>query len=78
MKKKKHFSEKVMEAKGNTKQLYSTINGLIDWLKDNPMSNVPDDKLANEFSDFFYEKIQKNQKTSRTVSRLPNQNEKCT
>ena len=51
-----------MEAKGNTKQLYSTINGLIDWLKDNPLPNVPDDKLANEFSDFFHEKIQKIQR----------------
>ena len=51
-----------MEAKGNTKQLYSTINGLIDQLKDNPLPNVPDDKLANEFSDFFYEKIQKIQR----------------
>ena len=37
-----------MEAKGNIKQLYSTINGLIDWLKDNPLPNVPDDKLANQ------------------------------
>ena len=57
LEKKKHFSEKVMEAKGNTKQLYSSINGLIDWLKDNPLPNVLDDKLANEFADFFYEKI---------------------
>ena len=48
-----------MEAKGNTKQLYSTINGLIDQLKDNPLPNVLDYKLASEFSDFFYEKIQK-------------------
>ena len=62
LEKKKHFSEKVMEAKGNTKQLYSTINGLIDQLKDNPLPNVPDDKLANEFSDYFYEKIQKIQR----------------
>ena len=46
-----------MEAKGNTKQLYSTINGLIDQPKDNPLPNVPDDKLANEFLDLFYEKI---------------------
>ena len=51
-----------MEAKSNTKQLYSTINGLIDQLKDNQLPNVPDDKLANEFSDFFYEKIQKIQR----------------
>ena len=27
LEKKKYFSEKVMEAKGNTNQLYSTING---------------------------------------------------
>ena len=33
-----------MEAKGNTKQLYSTINGLIDWLKDNQLPNVLNDK----------------------------------
>ena len=46
----------------NTKQLYSTINSLIDQVKENPLRNVPDDKLANEFSDFFYEKIQKIQK----------------
>ena len=51
-----------MEAKGNTKQLYSTINGLINWLKDNLLPNVLDDKLANEFSDLFYEKIQKIQR----------------
>ena len=62
LKKKKHFSEKVLEARGNTKQLYSTINGLIDQFKDNPLPNVLDDKLANEFSDFFYEKIQKIQR----------------
>ena len=61
-KRKKDFSEKVMEAKGNTEQLYSTINGLIDQLKDNPLPNVLDDKLANEFLDFFYEKIQKIQR----------------
>ena len=62
LEKKKHFSEKFIEAKGNIKQLYSTINGLIDQLKDNPLPNVLDDKLANEFSDFFYEKIKKIQR----------------
>ena len=62
LEKKKHFSEKVMEVKGNTKQLYSTINGLIDRLKDNPLPNVPDNKLGNEFLDFFYENVQKIQK----------------
>ena len=65
-----------MEAKGNTKQLYSTINGLIDRLKDNPLPNVPDNKLAKEFLDCFYEKIQKIQKY---LEQFPDyQNERCT
>ena len=51
-----------MEAKGNTKQLYLPTNGLIDQLKDNSLPNILDDKLANEFSDFFHEKIEKIQR----------------
>ena len=44
LKKNKHSNEKVIEAKGNTKQSYSTVNGLIDLLKDNSLPNVWDNK----------------------------------
>ena len=35
--KKLHFSTKISEAKGNTKKLYNTINGLTNRVNNNPM-----------------------------------------
>ena len=58
--KSEFYSEKILEAKGDTKQLYNTINGLIDRSKTNPLPEGQSDKeLADYFSEFFYNKIKK-------------------
>ena len=49
-----------LEAKGDTKHLYNTINGLIKRSKTNPLPEGQSDKeLADYFSEFFYNKIKK-------------------
>ena len=54
------YSEKVIESKGNTKGLYTTINGLIDRQKTNPMpEDLSSKELADHFSDYFHNKIMK-------------------
>lgn len=59
-KKKMHFSSKVLEHKGDSKALHQLISSLTAANKDNPMPiNKTNKELANEFLEFFIEKIQK-------------------
>ena len=52
--------EKVDECKGDTKKLYSFVRYLTVTKAQNPMpDNTEDEKLANDFADYFLQKIQK-------------------
>ena len=56
----KSTSGKVEECKGDTKKLYSLVRYLTGTKVQNPMPNsTGDKKLANDFADYFIEKIQK-------------------
>ena len=55
----KSTSGKVEECKGDTKKLYSLVRYLTGTKVQNPMPNSTIDKqLANDFADYFIEKIQ--------------------
>ena len=54
------FQRSVLNCKGDTKSLYQLINKLTSKVKVNPMPpNVPDMDLAENFADFFLNKILK-------------------
>ena len=56
----KSTSGKVEECKGDTRKLYSLVRYLTGTKVQNPMpSSIGDKKLANDFADYFIEKIQK-------------------
>ena len=56
----KSTSGKVEECKGDTKKLYSLVRYLTGTKVQNLMpDNTRDEKLANDFADYFIEKIQK-------------------
>ena len=56
----KSTSGMVEEYKGDTKKLYSLVRYLTGTKVQNPMpDNTGDEKLANDFADYFIEKIQK-------------------
>ena len=58
--KMKSTSEKVDECKGDTKKLYSLVRYLTGTKAQNPMpDNTGDEKLANNFANYFIQKIQK-------------------
>ena len=59
----KSTSGKVEECKGDARKLYSLVRYLTGTKVQNPMpSSTGDKKLANDFADYFIEKIQKIQK----------------
>lgn len=59
-KKTQHLSEKVLECKGDTKSLYKLVANLTATVPENPMPpGKTDDELANEFAEFFINKIEK-------------------
>ena len=54
------YSAQVRDCKGETKELYKLVNTLMGTTSSNPHPNHTNDKLlANEFADFFMNKIQK-------------------
>ena len=58
--KMKSTSEKVDKCKGDTKKLYSLVRYLTGTKAQNPMpDNTGDEKLANDFADYFYRKFRK-------------------
>lgn len=59
-KKRTHFSNRVMELKGDSKALHELINALTGSRKVNPLPDSnSDQKLAEDFAEFFINKIQK-------------------
>jgi hypothetical protein len=59
-KKNSYINEAINECGNNTKKLYGVINKLIGRVKTNPLPESKDDKeLAETFSTFFSEKIEK-------------------
>ena len=47
---------------GNSKYLYKVVSDLTGWKVDNPLPDAKlDDELAEAFTIFFVDKIQKNQ-----------------
>lgn len=62
MKKTNHLSEKVIACKGDSKSMYKLIANLTSTTPENPMPpNQSDQELAENFADFFINKIEKNQ-----------------
>ena len=54
------YSKKVEDCKGDVKGLYRMVNTLTGTSSENPLPNHTSDKdLAEEFADFFMDKIQK-------------------
>ena len=57
---KSTLSKKIDEWGNDTKKLYSLVNGLMGRTSENPMpKSESDDQLAENFVDFFMEKIKK-------------------
>lgn len=55
-----YFTDKIKRLKGNTAGIYNTINKLTNRIKVNPMPEHDSKKsLANDFSNFFKNKIEK-------------------
>ena len=54
------YSKRVKDCRGDIKGLYKIVNTLMGTTLDNPLPNHTSDKdLAEEFADFFMDKIQK-------------------
>ena len=54
------YSKKVKDCRGDVKRLYGMVNTLMGTSSDNPLpSHTSDKDLAEEFADFFMDKIQK-------------------
>ena len=73
------LSEKVIECKGNVKELYKFFNSVTGTRKDNPMPERSDDKdLAEEFANHFLDKIiDIRTKLDHLPSYIPTQIETC-
>ena len=57
--KKEVISEKVLQCYRNTRKLYSLINKITGTTKENPLPELTnEEELANEFAEFFLDKIQ--------------------
>ena len=55
------YSEQVKDCRGDTKGLFKMVNTLMGTSSNNPLSNHTNNKdLAEEFANFFMDKIQKN------------------
>ena len=60
MRKKDVISEKVLQCGRDTGRLYDLINNITETSKENPLpDHTNKETLANEFAEFFLEKIQK-------------------
>ena len=54
------YSEQVKDCRSDTKGLYKMVNTLMGTCSNNPLPNHTNDKdLAEDFADFFMDKIQK-------------------
>ena len=60
-------SEKVAECSKDTKQLYKIVNNILGTTNEKPLPPSDDKiKLADEFANYFIEKIQKKSETNLT------------
>ena len=58
--KTKHISNEILEIGNDSKKLFATINKLTGNIKENLMpSNFTNQELANQFANFYIEKIEK-------------------
>ena len=56
--KRSYYSEHILNAKGDTKILFNTVNCLTNRVKANPLPDgYMDQEVADHFSDYFYNKI---------------------
>ena len=54
------------DCKGDTKKLYNLVYGLMGKEKSSPLPDHADEEsLANDFTDYFMSKIEKNQRRAR-------------
>ena len=54
------YSAQVRDCRGDKKELYKLVNTLMGTASSNPLPNYTNDKdLAEEFADFFMDKIQR-------------------
>ena len=78
MSKKEVSSERVLQCCRDTGRLYYLINNIKDTTKENPLPNhTNEEALANEFAEFFLEKIQKIQRELDEKTKIPT-SENCT
>ena len=55
--KRSYLSDKIMKTKGDAKALYQLTNNLTTTIKENPLPDTPAEQLANDFANFFLNKI---------------------
>ena len=54
------MTDLVLNCKGDSKKLYTLVSKLTGSVKDNPLPSAENDEnLANEFADYFMDKISK-------------------
>ena len=65
-------SEKVVECDTNTHKLYSLLNSLTGATITNPLpdNKGSDEELADQFSEFFMDKIHQDQARTRHISEI--------
>ena len=65
---KEDISTKVADCKQDTKKLYTLVNRIVGHTSENSMpKHDSDDQLAEEFANYFIDKIKKDQIQSRTT-----------
>ena len=74
--KKKTMSKKILENRKNTKQLFKIVNKVTNNNQQNPLSDRNPEELAEEFADYFLNKIKTSGKlledTEQYTPRLSN------
>ena len=74
IKKKQFISNSIKQCGKDTKKLYKLVNALMGNSTENPMPKAKtDEELAQQFADFFLEKIQKIRKMFQDITPLQTQ-----
>ena len=72
------YSKQVKDCRGDIKGLYKMVNTLMGTTLENPLPNHTSNKdLAEEFADFFMDKIQKLEITSMEIQHMNPQRKLC-
>ena len=77
-KKSQHINDKIKECGRDTRKLYREISSLLDLNKENQFPEKSDDQLAEGFSNFFMEKIEKIREELATHRRFTPQDQSIT